>query len=305
MKVLAVCDSELNYARRLAEKLVDECKEDLFLTQLFDSAEAILEYHKNIRVDAVLLGDKVMFGQAESFNDTLAYFRKAGIRKIFILSSDKALEGNFKGYKSFYKYQASTAIVKEIIQAYTQISAFERMSKGDSYMRTEVIGVFSPVNCVEKTIWALLAGMILAKKMPVLYLNMERYAGFDAIFGRQHEADLSEVFYHILHGEKAETTGIKESIQNFKGLSYIPPIRFGQEFSDVGGEVIVKCITEIIELSRADKLEEKYIILDFSGSTEEYIAMSKMCDRIFLVQRSDCITEATVKAFEWELEVLA
>ena len=48
MKVLAVCDSELNYARRLAEKLVDECKEDLFLTQLFDSAEAILEYHKNI-----------------------------------------------------------------------------------------------------------------------------------------------------------------------------------------------------------------------------------------------------------------
>ena len=54
-----------------------------------------------------------------------------------------------------------------------------------------------------------------------------------------------------------------------------------------------------------DKLEEKYIILDFSGSTEEYIAMSKMCDRIFLVQRSDCITEATVKAFEWELEVLS
>lgn len=305
MKVFAVCDSELNYARRLAEKLADECGEELFLTQLFDSAEAILEYHKNNRIDAVLLGDKVMLGQTESFNDTLECFRQAGIKKIFVLSSEKKPDRKLKDYKCFYKYQAATAIVKEIVQAYTQTSAFERISKGNSYVRTEVIGVFSPVNCVEKTIWALLAGMILAKEMPVLYLNMERYAGFDAILGRQHEADLSEVFYHILHGEKAEATGIKEAIQNFKGLSYIPPIRFGQEFSDVTGDIIVKCIAEIIELSKADKLEEKLIILDFSGSTEEHIAMCNMCDRVFLVQRNDCITEATVKAYEWELEVLS
>ncbi len=305
MKVFAVCDSELNYARRLAERLADTCGEELFLTQLFDSAEAILEYHKNIRIDAVLLGDKVTLAQTENFYGTLECFRQAGIKKIFVLSSEKRPDGKLKCYKSFYKYQAATTLIKEIVQAYTQTSAYERMGIGDLSVRTEVIGVFSPVNCVEKTIWALLAGMILAKEMPVLYLNMERYAGFDAILGRQHEADLSEVFYHILHGEKAEATGIKEAIQNFKGLSYIPPIRFGQEFLGMPGEVVLNCIERIIGMSRNDTLAEKTIIIDFSGSAEEHIAMCNMCDRIFLVQRSDCITEATVKAFERECEVLS
>lgn len=306
MKIFAVCDSDLNYARKLTEKLsADACTDGKYRTQLFDSAEAILEYHKNTHIDTVLLGDKVMLGHTESFYDTLEYFGRAGINKVFVLSSERRQNENLKDYKCFYKYQAVTALIKEIVQTYTQTSAFERRSKGNSFVRTEVIGVFSPVNCVEKTIWALLAGMILAEEIPVLYLNLERYAGFDIILGRQHDADLSEVFYHVLHGEEAGVTGIKEAIHNYNGLSYIPPIRFGQELSGMSGEVILNCINKIIEMSRNDKLAEKTIIIDFSGSTEAHMAMCNMCDRIFLVQREDCITKATVKAFERECEALS
>ena len=52
MKVFAICDAELNYARRLSEKFAEICGEELFLTQLFDSPEAVLEYHKKTKVDA-------------------------------------------------------------------------------------------------------------------------------------------------------------------------------------------------------------------------------------------------------------
>ena len=86
MKVFAVCDSELNYARRLSEKLASICGEELFLTQLFDSPEAVLEYHKKTRVDALLLGDKVRLAPATNFLETLDVFEREGIDKIFILS---------------------------------------------------------------------------------------------------------------------------------------------------------------------------------------------------------------------------
>lgn len=305
MKIFAVCDSDLNYAKKLAQKLSDACMEGMFCIQLFDSAEAILEYHKNTHIDTVLLGDKAVLGQTESFYDTLECFRRAGVNKVFVLSSEKEEKGRLKDYKCFYKYQAATALIKEIVRAYTQSSAFERLSKGNSSECTEVIGVFSPVNCVEKTIWALLAGMLLSEEVPVLYLNMEKYAGFDAILDRQHNADLSDVFYHILHGEEAGVTGVKEAVHTYKGLSYIPPIRFGQELSGESGEMVLKCIDKIIGMSRNNKIAEKTIIIDFSGSTEAHIAMCNMCDRIFLIQREDCITEATVKAFERECEALS
>lgn len=305
MKVFAVCDSEINYARKLVEKLSDTCGEELFLTQLFDSAEAVLGYQKNIRIEALLLGDKVVLGTAEDFCDTIARFRRAGINKIFVLTSDKRPDEKLKEYKCFYKYQAATTLIKEIVQAYMQASVFERTKEGEKPGQTEVIGVFAPVNCVEKTIWALLAGMILAKERPVLYLNLERYAGFDTILGRQHDADLSEVFYYILHGEQTGEVRIKEAVQSFKGLSYIPPIRFGRELFGMPGDAMLHCIERIVGLSKKDAITEKTIIIDFSGSAEKHIELCNMCDRIFLVQRNDCITKAMVEAFEHECEILS
>ena len=305
MKIFAVCDSELNYARRLSEKLARICGEELFLTQLFDSPEAVLEYHKKTRVDALLLGDKVRIKSATNFLETLDVFEREGIDKIFILSSKEQQDKSLKGYKSFYKYQAVTSLINDIRQAYMQAESSRLVKKSGVGTKPVVIGVFAPVNCVEKTIWALLAGMLLAREREVLYLNLERYAGFDAILGRCHDGDLSEVFYHILHGGEAEITQIKEIIQSFRGLSYVPPIRFGRELSDVPGAVVLSCVEGIIGLAKEGRLSERVIILDFSGSAETHFEICKMCDRVFLVQRNDCITKATVNSFLEECGLLS
>ncbi|MBE5948421.1 MAG: hypothetical protein E7261_05250 [Lachnospiraceae bacterium] len=302
MKILAVCDSELNYARKLAGKLAEFCGEEKFIIQLFDLPEAILEYHRNTCVDTVLLGDNVRFRATEQFCDTLECFRRAGIGKIFVLSSEK--DNSCMEYKCFYKYQAVSTLVKEILKAYSQ-ECMSYTGMGNEPVRTEIVGIFAPVNCIEKTIWALLAGILLSKERPVLYVNLERYAGFDEILNRRHDGNLSEVFYHMLCGENKESNKIRDIVQSFCGLSYIPPIRFGGELSGISGDVFLNCINRLVELSKNRTLAEKTIILDFSGSAEEHIAMCNMCDRIFLVQRNDCITEATVRAFEKECEILS
>jgi len=305
MKVFAICDSELNYARRLSEKLARICGEELFLTQLFDSPEAVIEYHKKTKVDALLIGDKVRLAPATDFLETVEGFERAGIDRIFVLSSNEQPDKSLRGYKSFYKYQAVSVLINDIRQTYMQTESSELIKRSAAGTKPVVIGVFAPVNCVEKTIWALLAGMLLAKEWEVLYLNLERYAGFDAIFGRSHDGDLSEVFYHILHGGQAGIAQIKDIMQSFKGLSYVPPIRFGRELSDVSGDVVLSCVERIIGMAKEGALNERLIILDFSGSAEAHFEICKMCDRIFLVQRNDCITKATVNSFLEECEFLS
>ncbi len=305
MKIFAICDVELNYARRLSEKFVEICGEELFLTQLFDSPEAVLEYHKKTKVDALLLGDRVKLTTVTDFLETIEIFERAGIEKIFVLSSKEQRDKCLKEYKSFYKYQAVTSLINDVRQAYMQVEATGFINSRKKGEKPLVIGVFAPVNCVEKTIWALIAGMIIAKEREVLYLNLERYAGFDAILGRVHEGDLTEVFYHVLHRGQLEVEHIKEIIQSFKGLSYVPPIRFGRELSDVSGDVVLSCIEKVVGLAKNGKINERIIILDFSGSAEAHFGMCKMCDRIFLVQRDDCVTKATVNSFLEECELLS
>lgn len=301
MKIFAICDSEPGYARKLAERMTQES--DRFgMVQVFDSPDSVLECNKRTNIDALLINEKVFFDIS-----TNALFKRieiSGIDKIFILSSEKSVSGTIFGYRSFYKYQSASSLVKEILQAYGIASAQKKHRVLNMNKKVELIGIFAPISSVEKTIWALLAGMILSKERTVLYMNMERYAGFDSILGRQHTGDLSDLFYILMH-EEEESEMYKSLFERYKGLSYIPPIRFGQELDGLGPEMIVSCIKKFITLLERDDIPEKTIVLDFSGSSEAHIELCMMCSRIFLVKRNDCVSEATVLQFERECKVIS
>ena len=291
MKVFAICDTELNYAKRLAERMSTE---DIFgQVQVFDMPEAVLEYCRDKHIEVLVLAEELFEEYGESF-------KSAGVFNIFLLTRDKAAGGLKQRYRCFCKYQAASLLIKEMAQAYRQLMSGGNVNSSARQKGTEVIGVFSPVPCVEKTVWALLMGLILAEEKQVLYVNLERYVGFDAILKRRHEADLAEVFYYILHTDEESKGKVVSLFESYRGLTYIPPIRFSEELDGVTEETVVQCVKELADLSAKGEISEKIILLDFNGSTCGHRRLIELCDRLFLTHRNDCITEATIEAFEEE-----
>lgn len=289
IKVFAVCDTEQDYAKRLSERMKRESK--IFeQIQVFGTPDAVFEYHEKAGIDGLIISES--FIDADISDKLL----KSGISKIYLLSSERNENTLMSEYTCIYKYQAASEVIKKILHASENIVAVNGMGNSDKKRKTEVIGVFSPVHFVEKSIWALIAGLIIAKERRTLYLNMERYAGFGEILGEKHDADLSEVFYSVMNGQNI-------SFENYKGLSYAAPVRFSQEFDGMPPEEIYKCVEKIVEMADENKIAEKTVILDFSGSSSAHLQLCGLCEKIFLMQRNDSITMASVAVFEKECSI--
>jgi len=62
--------------------------------------------------------------------------------------------------------------------------------------RGSLIGVYSPIHRIGKTKYALELGKELAEKGPVLYLNLEEYAGGEHYFSKEQEQNLGDLLYY-------------------------------------------------------------------------------------------------------------
>ena len=63
--------------------------------------------------------------------------------------------------------------------------------------RGSLIGVYSPIHRIGKTKYALELGKELAEKGPVLYLNLEEYAGGEHYFSKEQEQNLGDLLYYV------------------------------------------------------------------------------------------------------------
>jgi len=151
-----------------------------------------------------------------------------------------------------------------------------------------VIGVYSPIHRIGKTQFALELGKELSKKEPVLYLNLEGYAG-STYFQEHQEQDLASLLYYA----RQETGNLGLKISMLAGqigrLDYIEPITVVQDLQSVQGnewkelceQILRQCIYEVIILDLGDGIQGLYDILAYCDTVytpyiEEPTALSKL-----------------------------
>src|SRR5699024_4503206 len=130
----------------------------------------------------------------------------------------------------------------------------------------------------------------------VLYLNLEEYSGFSRLTGENYEHDLSDVLY-LYRQNACSWLRLKAMVYSWGDLDYIPPVRYGEDLSQLDPEDMA----DFIERIAADSGYEK-VLVDVGQMGKGALSILKVCDGIYMPIKEDAISQAKVEEFEEYLQ---
>lgn len=284
--VFAVCDLEVDYALNFMEYL-NQKRNIPFEIQAFTSVESLVSYGNKAHIELLLISGKAMCAQV----------RELGIGKIVILS-EGVHPPDLDQYPSVYKYQSSANVIREVMACYGADKSLEADTYPVLKKSTQIYGVYSPLARCLKTSFALTLGQILAREKSVLYLNLEEYAGFGELMGKDFEHNLSDLLYYVRQGNQNLICRMNGMIQTVNNLDYIPPVQVPADVRGTAWEVWEQLIREIVLHSSYEVL-----IIDIGTGIDETFQMLDMCTQIYMPVLSDAISVCKINQFENLLRV--
>ena len=276
--ILAVCDSETEYAYGLVDYLSNK-KGFPFQVQMFSSEKNLIEYAKNHPVLAALIAQK-------DFSEEI---RTVAIEHILILGEDYGKE--IKGIKMIEKYQSCEQIIKELLDW-----LFDKGIQGRTPLNCKelkLIGVYSPVGKCLKTSFSFVLGQLLSKKHKVMYLNMESYSGLGRLLQKEFPSDMSELIYYLQNSKEKFICRMGSMAERVGGLDVLPPFDSFLDFVSVSGEEWIQFFQEIEKGSDYD-----YLILDLSDAVQGLFDILRLCNVVYTLSRDDGIAMAKIAQYE-------
>ena len=140
----------------------------------------------------------------------------------------------------------------------------------------------------------------MAKKKRTLYLNLEEYSGFAALYPYEDGWTLSELMYFLKQGKKAFACRLESVIRQMGSLDYIPPLRSPVELRHISLE-------DWEELLEALERESRYevAVLDLSGAVNGLFELLERCDFIYTHTEEDETARAKLAQYEDTLKLLS
>ena len=165
-KNFVICDQEANYARNLMQ-MIGGRKELGFQMHMFQKVEQLKKFAEKKKIQILLIGEE--YPQKDRL--------EIPAEERFVLVKE---EGRHLAEEEteLYKYQSVDQILTKVLDL--SLDRKQHTEKRIHKARGTMIGVYSPVHRIGKTKYALELGKELAEKGPVLYLNLEEYAGGDS-----------------------------------------------------------------------------------------------------------------------------
>lgn len=293
-KNFVICDTEQDYAQNLLQMLTER-KELQISLHLFQNVEQLELFASRQKIHFLI------------FDGEISPEHRSAVpaEKRFVLTR-KGQEELCVSEIGVDKYQSIEDILNQIFcENLTGISISKKEKKekkGRETLRDEeskkckqdrqsggrLIGVYSPIHRIGKTRFAIEMGKELAKKEPVLYLNLEGYAG-GSYFQEKLEQDLGSLLYYAR--QESDNLGLRISMMagQLGGMDYIEPIAVIQDLHDVQvnewqgmfDQILSQCIYEVIILDLSDGVNGLYDILAqcetvYTPYVEEPAAMAKL-----------------------------
>ena len=276
--VMAVCDSETEYAYQLVDYLSNK-KGFPFQVQLFTAEDTLREYVKNHPISVALIAQKDYKGE----------IKDGFIDHIFLLEEDKETEN--PELKSFYKYQSAEKLIKELLDWIAGEGILGKTIIDGKELK--LIGVYSPVGKCLKTSFSIVLGQILSKKHKVLYLNMESYSGLEKLLQKDFSTDMSELIYYLQNSKEKFIYRMGSMTTCAGGLDILPPFDSYMDFISVSQEEWISLFREIERGS-----DYEYLILDLSDAVQGLFEILRLCDVIYTLSREDGFAMAKITQYE-------
>lgn len=296
-----VCDEQEDYIEHLFAILSEQLSGE-YQFHLFHDPAKMLEFMGAEETETLLIGEKYR----EKIDDL------SKVQRIFVLT-DIMKERAENNVIPIFRYQSASQILSQIKSGIKiQDRRISVQKNGRKRIRDEpeavdlqdktksadsrgslqtrgLIGVYSPVHRIGKTRFAIRLGEKLSEQVPVLYINLEGYAGGGYYFPEETEYDLGDLIY-CMKQERADH-GLKLSSMagRLGGMDFIMPMENESDMRSVRGEewislfdqILEKCIYEVVILDLGDCIDGLYDILRncsrvYTPYIRESAAMAKL-----------------------------
>lgn len=304
-----ICDIQKEYAEYLLKLLADQLSGSyqFFLFQDIEKANTFIkksgaeitliceEYEEKFS-DSAEAGTLIILTEQPLYKPDLTQ------RRIFryqsageIIKSIKIMCGRGRFSESSYerKYRNEECAVKESRKGEVRIR--DKPGEGNREYGN-LIGIYSPVHRIGKTRFAMKLGRKMAEDMPVLYLNMEGYAGTEMYFHHKGESSLGDLLY-IIRQERCDH-GLKISAMTGQigGMDYVLPMENEQD---------LKAVTCREWIGLFDMISEKCIyeavILDLGESVDGLYDILRKCSKIYTPYISEKTALSKLEQYEKNL----
>lgn len=278
-RIMAIFDADKEFVSEFVNYLMREYKQD-YEVFAFTTYDSLREFTQKRMVDILLVSCDVFERKINDLN----------IGQIILLK-DKSTD-MFKEYKSVFKYQKATSMMREVLEC---VEEDRRIKKRDSDICSEeasVIGVYSPVSRCMKTMFSLTMCDILGEKHSVLYMNFEEYSGLRKLMNKEFIADLSDLMYFYIQDPDKMLKKYSVIKQNYSKFSLIPPMMFSEDVRNVEASQWSSMIRFM-----SQNLEYNIIVLDLSNMVSNVFDMFDICDDIFMPVCGDFVSVSKLEEF--------
>ncbi len=247
--------------------------------QAFTSTELLKEYAVQNSIELLLISTEAMDEEIAGLS----------IGKIVLLTEDGAV--GVKGFPTVNRYQASGNLVQEVMQYYGTGNLAVAYAAA-KLATTQIIGIYSPIKRCGKTTFALALGEEYAKNKHVLYINLEDFSGFRALFNREYRMDVSDLLYFYREEKQGMLNRVEEIAERLHFLYYLPPAMCPADMKSVQPEEWREWFLLL--------MQSKYeVIIVEPGECiyglEEILAL---CNKIYMPILEDKISLAKLKEYE-------
>lgn len=313
-KIFAVCDLDEQYVVRLTGYL-NQKKATPFEVLAFTSLDSLSAYAGDHPIEVLLISPHAMNSKVRDLNvgrimilsegdeadlDLKDPGKKENADGIFEDSDDGDEEEgiNVADYPAVSKYQSTDSLAREVMNYYSEGKDIPSASFEASGV--SVYAVHSPVSRCGKTMFSLALAEILGEEKKTLYLNMENYSGFEALFGQTYQSDISDLIY-ISGKEKGSLPMKLESIvRTMRNADYIPPAFFPGDLLEASSKEVISFLAAVADIG-----EYRNLVLDIGTGLSDAAEILAACTRIYMPVLPDPLSRAKVSQFEKNMEALS
>lgn len=278
-KILALCDTEEDYALLMAEFLRGQ-KDLPYKIITCTNPVHLLECSKNQVIDLLVVAENAYTEEV----------RKLPAGNIILLNESGMLK--WEEIKNVSKYQQAEVLYKVILDTFIDMTEVN-YSKLGSGGELRIIGMYSPVRRCLQTTFALTLGQMLAQNSRTLYLNFEHYAGITELLPDIQTRDLADLLYFLTAKQDKFLLRLRTIVQKKGEMDYIPPMKTGRNLLGISAADWMELLNHIIQMD-----EYEYVILDLSESIQGLFQILRRCHKVFTLTKDDHFARSKMIQYE-------
>ena len=266
--VLALCDTEEEYARHMTEYLKGH-KEAPWDIRTYTDVKSLQASAEQTPIEILVVAEN-------AYTDEV---RNLPVEKTVLLNESGVVR--WENIRNVNKYQQAENVYKEILSEYMEVLK-EPLPRLALECTTRIIGFFTPVRRNLQTTFALTMGQMLAVKYRTLYLNFEYCAGYSQLLPDARTRDLADLIYFLNTDKERFLLRMQTMLMKKGQMDYIPPVKAGMTLLEVRAEEWMELLTRIQQSGEYD-----FILLDLSECVQGLPEILRMCSKIFTLTRDD------------------